>query len=253
MPHTVDDVRDHYEGLSFGDFSYSDRRASFYPLFDKFVTMVRSDSIVVDVGCGAGFWLDEFVKRGVREDQLLGLDLVPGNVARARERGHRAEIGNVLDLAQATNSFDQTFCAGVIHHTPNPQRALEELTRITKPGGSIYLAVYNKWHPYFWVVYKATAPLRWMHWHGWSRTSRAAYAAWRLAVQPLSYLAFRRPLDEKTAYALWMDQVLTPYAFLYTQAGVRRAADAAGLDVIDTAPALRSLMIVALLRKRARA
>lgn len=247
---TVKDVQAHYDGLSFGDFSYSDRRASFYPLFDEFVSMASPSSRLIDVGCGAGFWLDEFVRRGIREDQLLGIDLAPANVARARERGHRAEVGNVLEIAQPAGAFDLTFCAGVIHHTPDPSRALRELVRITKPGGRIYLAVYNKWHPYFWLVHKATAPLRWLHRRGWSRTIEAAFLAWRIAVQPISYVAFRKPLDERTAYALWMDQVLTPYAFLYSRPDVVREAQAAGAEVVKMEYALRSLMIVALLETR---
>jgi len=50
-----------------------------------------------------------------------------------------------------------------------------------------------------------------------------------------------------------MDQVLTPYAHLYTRRGLQRQADAAGLDVVETRAALGALMIVALLRKRTRA
>jgi SAM-dependent methyltransferase len=250
MAPSLDDVRRHYDGLAFGEFSYNDRRASFYPLFATFAAMMTPASRIVDVGCGAGFWLDEFVKRGARGDQLLGLDLAPGHVQRARERGHHAEIGNVLELAQPSQSFDLTHCAGVIHHTPDPARALRELVRITRPGGHIYLAVYNKWHPYFWLVHKATAPLRWLHWHGWSRTSRAAYGLWRMVVRPIGYVAFGKALDERSVYTLWMDQVLTPFAHLYTRAGLLREADRAGADVIESGYALRSLMIVALLRVR---
>ncbi len=245
-------VRAHYDGLAFGDFCYGDRRAGYYPLFDEFVGMVRPDSQVCDVGCGAGFWLDEMVRRGVREGQLLGVDLAPGNVRRARERGHRAFCGTVLALALRSEAFDCTFCAGVIHHTPDPRAALAELVRITRPGGHIYLAVYNKWHPYFWLVHRATAPLRRLHWKGWTRLSGLAYAAWTLAVQPVSYLVYRRRLDEKTCRALYMDQVLTPYAHLYSAADVARDAERAGAAVVAIRRALRSLMFVAILEVRPR-
>ena len=247
---SVEQVRDHYDGLSFGEFSYGDRRAGFYPLFDRFVATIGPDSRVCDIGCGAGFWLDALVERGVGRERLLGIDLAPGNVRRAQERGHHAQVGNVLELELASNCVDHTFCAGVIHHTPDPERALGELARITRPGGTIYLAVYNKWHPYFWVVHKATAPLRALHWRGWTGVSRAFYQVWKLVVQPISLVAFGRRLDEKTCWALFMDQVLTPYAHLYSRGEVARQADRAGLDVVETAYALRSLMIVALLRVR---
>lgn len=248
---TVQDVRDHYDGLAFGSFCYSDRRASFYPLVDEFFSRIGSSDRVCDVGCGAGFWLDEFVRRGLHEDQILGIDLAPAHVAQACARGHDARCGDVMNLDLPDGAVDFTFCSGVIHHTPDPRRALAELARITRPGGWIYLVVYNAWHPYFWMVHKATAPLRALHWRGWTRTTRAAYAAWKIVVQPISGIALGRRLDEQTCHALFMDQVLTPYAWLYTRGKVRTEAARAGLEVVKVAHALRGLMIVAILQVRA--
>jgi SAM-dependent methyltransferase len=250
MPLSVEDVRDHYEGLSFGAFCYGDRRAGYYPLVDDFLEGIEPTDLVYDVGCGAGFWLDEFVRRGVREDQLLGIDLAPSHVLEAQRRGHRAVCGNVLDLAVPSDSAGFTFCAGVIHHTPDPARALAELARVTRSGGRVYLAVYNRWHPYFWMVHRATTPLRALHWRGWRRTSAAAYRVWKFVVQPIARCALRQGLDEPTCRALYMDQVLTPYAHLFTVAGLARQADRAGLDVLATRHALCGLMIVSLLQVR---
>ena len=252
MDLTVDHVRSHYDELSFGDFCYASERAGYYPLFEEFVALIGRDSRVCDVGCGVGFWMDAMVARGVRSEQLLGVDLAPSNVRRTRERGHQAVCGNVLQLDLPTDSVDFTFCAGVIHHTPDPSAALRELARITKPGGSIYIAVYNKWHPYFWLVHKATAPARALHWRGWHRISALSYRAWKLIVQPVSLLVYGRRLDEKTCRALFMDQVLTPYANLFSKADLRREADAAGLDEGAIRYALRSLMLVSILRVRER-
>lgn len=250
MKLTVDHVREHYDGLGFGVFCYGDRRGGFYPLFQDFVALIGPEDRVCDIGCGAGFFLDELVRRGVSKDRLLGVDLAPSNVRQVQERGYQAVCGNILELEQSTDSFNFTLCAGVIHHTPEPLRALRELARITKPGGHIYLAVYNKWHPYFWLVHKATSPLRALHWRGWRWLSRLGYQFWKAAVQPVSYLAFGRCLDERTCRALYMDQVLTPFAHLFSTAEVARAADDTGLDVVATRYALRALMIVAILRVR---
>lgn len=252
MKLTIDHVREHYEGLSFGIFCYGDRRAGFYPLFQEFVDLIGPEDRVADIGCGGGFFLDEFVRRGVAKERLLGVDLAPSNVRQVEQRGYRAVCGNVLALDLPSDSVDLTFCAGVIHHTPDPAKALSELSRITKPGGHIYLAVYNKWHPYFWLVHKATSPLRSLHWRGWQRLSGFSYRLWKLAVQPVSYVAFGRALDEPTCRALYMDQVLTPFAHLFSVADVTRDARAAGLEVVATRYALRALMVVALLRVRER-
>jgi len=250
MPLTDEHVRAHYDGLAFGEFCYSDERAGYYPLVEEFIGMIGPESRVCDIGCGTGFWLDVMTNRGVREDQLLGVDLAPANVRRAQERGHRAQCGSVLNLEFPAGTFDFTFCAGVIHHTPDPRAALAELVRVTRPGGYIYLAVYNKWHPYFWLVHKATAPLRALHWKGWKRVSEASYRVWTLAVQPISYAVYGRRLDEKTCRALFMDQVLTPYAHLSSRREVARDVSRAGAEMVKSAYALRSLMIVALLKVR---
>lgn len=250
MGHSVDDVRKHYEGLAFGSFCYADRRAGFYPLIEEFLAQVGPHERVCDVGCGAGFWLDEFVRRGLREDQVFGVDLAPAHVADVRRRGHRAEVADVTNLTFANESIDHTFCSGVIHHTPDPARALSELARVTWRGGLIYLVVYNRWHPYFWAVHKATAPVRWFHWHGWRRVSNAGYRAWKLAVQPASYIVFGKALDEQTCRTLYMDQVLTPFAHLFTRRSIRRLANQTGLDVLQMRRALGSIVYVALLRVR---
>lgn len=250
MKLTVEHVRQHYDGLAFGVFCYGDKRAGFYPLLPEFVAMIGPADRLCDIGCGAGFFLEEFERRGVAKDRLFGVDLAPANVRRVQERGFQAACGNVLALDQATDSFEFTFCAGVIHHTPDPSRALRELARITKPGGHIYLAVYNKWNPYFWLVHKATAPLRALHWRGWTKLTEFTYGLWKLAVQPVSYLVFGRRLDEQTCRALYMDQVLTPYAHLFSVADVVREADAAGLDLVARGSALSRMLIIAVLKVR---
>ena len=248
MAHSVEDVRRHYDGLSFGEFSYGDRRAGFYPLFDAFVATINPESRVVDVGCGAGFWLDEFVRRGVAREQLLGLDLAPANVQRARERGHRAEVGNVLDLAQPDAAFDAVFCAGVIHHTPDPRLAFRELVRITRPGGHIYLAVYNRWHPYYYLVHRGAAPLRYVYWHHTKKAADVAYRLARVAFQPLAWLALGRFLDDRTARTMFMDQVITPRAALFTKRTLRRYARECGCTVEAFRYNRYGLMLSALFR-----
>ena len=42
------------------------------------------------------------------------------------------------------NFFDLVYSWGVIHHSPNTIKCLEEIIRITKPGGSIKIMIYNR-------------------------------------------------------------------------------------------------------------
>ena len=52
-----------------------------------------------------------------------------------------------LDLHDADElgrQFDVIFCAGVLHHLPDPERGLEAVTRALRPGGVINIAVYTR-------------------------------------------------------------------------------------------------------------
>ena len=53
-------------------------------------------------------------------------------------------VGDVENMPYADNTFDFVYSYGVIHHTPNMEKAIEEIYRVLKPGGECWIAVYNK-------------------------------------------------------------------------------------------------------------
>ena len=94
---------------------------------------------LLEVGCGMGFDSLEFLKRGVR---VTATDLTPAAVSLARRHfeieGVKAEdvrVENVLALSFADNTFDAVWANGVLHHTGDTGRAIEEIHRVLKPGG----------------------------------------------------------------------------------------------------------------------
>ena len=110
-----------------------------------------------------------------------------------------------------------TICNGVIHHTNDPFKAFSELVRITKPGGYIYLNVYNIWNPYFYLVHKAMFPIRFLYWNVNKKVIDFIYPLSSIFFQPLAYLAMGNFLDEQTGKIFFMDQVITPRAHLFSQ------------------------------------
>jgi SAM-dependent methyltransferase len=99
--------------------------------------------VVLDAGCGPGRDLAALEAAGVN---AVGVDLSPAMVAIAVSEGHRAAIGDLCDL-----SFpDSTFCgiwasASLVHLSyDEAHRALEELHRVTAPGGIAHVTVKAK-------------------------------------------------------------------------------------------------------------
>jgi ubiquinone/menaquinone biosynthesis C-methylase UbiE len=134
-----------------------------------------------------------------------------------RQKGFNAVIGDVLALPFGNNVSDLTVCIGVIHHTDDPFKAFSELARITKPGGYIYLNVYNKLNPYYYLVHRATFPIRYCYWNYSRKVVDIVYPISKLLFQPLAYVTLGKFLDDKTGKTMFMDQVITPRAHLFSK------------------------------------
>ena len=100
----------------------------------------------LDVGCGGGRYTIAIGRLGA--GQVVGCDISDDGLvdARARAAGMsdvNFEKASALDLPFADGSFDFVFSSGVLHHTTNPDRGLDELTRVLRPGGYLYLMLYG--------------------------------------------------------------------------------------------------------------
>jgi ubiquinone/menaquinone biosynthesis C-methylase UbiE len=99
--------------------------------------------VVVDVGCGNGR-IGRLVAPQAK--QYLGLDLseavysFPGYLRTKNTQLCRAS-GTNLPLNDGV--ADVTICWGVLHHMDNPEKALNELKRITRPGGEVLIFIYS--------------------------------------------------------------------------------------------------------------
>lgn len=214
-----------YNEHRFGNFNYNESRLATEPLLKHFLENVGTNSRLFDIGCGIGFWANTYLGFGIPKENIELLDLAPDNISSLQDQGFNAKQGSVLSLPFADNIADYVICNGVIHHTNNSKLAFQELVRITKPGGRIYLNVYNAYNPYFYIVHKATLPFRYLYWKGYKKIADILYFTSSIAFQPLSYLIMGKFLDRQTGRTLFMDQVMTPYAELFTKTEIRRLAE----------------------------
>lgn len=88
---------------------------------------------LLDVGCGAGFFLDAARARGY---DVAGLDLSPVPVAYARDTLRLdVAVGGIYDYDAADGAFDAVTIFQTIEHEPDPAALAAELFRLLAPGG----------------------------------------------------------------------------------------------------------------------
>ncbi|MEW5977035.1 MAG: class I SAM-dependent methyltransferase [Acidobacteriota bacterium] len=103
---------------------------------------------VLEVGVGAGTDFLQWVRSGAR---AYGVDLTSNGVEHVRKRlelyGLQAEELRVADcenLPYGNDEFDLVYSWGVIHHTPDTEKALREIVRVVRPGGLCKIMVYHR-------------------------------------------------------------------------------------------------------------
>lgn len=140
-PTTKDNVRRFDEDVrDQGAYAYTGGRVS-CQLANARISRSIADSFdfrgasVLDLGCGDGAYSVEFAALGVR--QIVGVDPAAVAIDAARDRAQalgiadtvRFEVGNIYDLADylVPGRFDCIVIRGVLHHLPDPARALAGL------------------------------------------------------------------------------------------------------------------------------
>jgi ubiquinone/menaquinone biosynthesis C-methylase UbiE len=105
--------------------------------------VAAEEAIVLDVACGPGTFALPIAGR-VR--QALGLDFTGAMLERARAGAARLGRknahflrGNVYALPFPSGSLDAVVCGYCFHHFQEPDRALAEMMRVTRPGGRVGL------------------------------------------------------------------------------------------------------------------
>ena len=115
---------------------------------------------VLEIGCGIGTDTVSFARHGAF---VTAVDLSPQSLELARQRvkvyGFEDRVrfysGSAEELTAflPVESYDLIYSFGVIHHTPHPERVVEQMRGYAKPGTTIKLMVYyrHSWKV-FWIL-----------------------------------------------------------------------------------------------------
>lgn len=133
-----------YAFVSHGyEFEQQDRERKALVLLRRHKCMPLTDKTILEVGCGSGAWIQQFIRWGARPENMTGIDLRPEPLTKARQTlpaSVRLELGNAAALPFAGGLFDIVLQSTVFTSVLDPgirQRIASEMLRVLKPGGLI--------------------------------------------------------------------------------------------------------------------
>jgi len=166
-----------------------EKRFQIHPEVFTFAQFTRfHNKKLLEVGIGAGTDFIQWVRAGA---ECYGIDLTPEAVEHVNHRlrlynleAKEVKVGDAESLDYPDNMFDIVYSFGVIHHSPNTIKALEEIIRVLKPGGSAKIMVYNKYSllsVFFWMKHallklRPWKTISWVLWNFMESKGTKAYS-----------------------------------------------------------------------------
>ena len=127
---------------------------------------IAGPGVGLDVGCGQGWYLGTLAKSGQR---MIGIDFSSGQLGKAAanlrlERLDAAVLAraDAQDLPFPDNTFDFAYSINAFHHLPSAlaqAKALREIVRVLRPGGTFVLHEINTQNPVFLLYVSYLFPL----------------------------------------------------------------------------------------------
>jgi 2-polyprenyl-3-methyl-5-hydroxy-6-metoxy-1,4-benzoquinol methylase len=116
---------------------------------------------VLEIGCGIGTDTINFARNGA---QVTAVDLTEKSLEVARQRAKVFGLEDRVRFIQANaeklsesvpvEPYDLVYSFGVIHHTPHPERVIQEIRKYVTPESTVKIMVYNRWSwKVLWILF----------------------------------------------------------------------------------------------------
>lgn len=111
-------------------------------------------SVVLDVGCGAGFLSNTLGEKGFK---VTGIDLSEESLKIARAHDKTGDVhylsANAYELPFANDTFDVVTAMDFLEHVERPDRVISEISRVLKTGGYFFYHTFNRnWLSHFVII-----------------------------------------------------------------------------------------------------
>lgn len=108
---------------------------------ERFIDPLRlpQDCVILDLGCGAGYFLDLMRDRGYH--RVIGITLSRDDAVMCQTKGHQVRLADINFLPDKDETVDLLWCRHSLEHSPFPYFSLIEYNRVLRPGGVLYIEV----------------------------------------------------------------------------------------------------------------
>ncbi|MBI4762752.1 MAG: methyltransferase domain-containing protein [Chloroflexota bacterium] len=210
-----------YANVSFAKYSMYWWSNRFYAMLAR--RYGKRGARLLEVGSGMGHLVAQL------EDtfKTYGVDINHWAVKKSKEvvSASRLQTASAQELPFTNRSFNVVIIKHIVEHLPDPQKAIQEIARVTEPGGTLILATPNldsllkPWKGDRWIGYQDPThislkrPAEWM-----SYIEDAGFAVQRIFADgfwDVPYIRFVPPMIQKLFFgSLGGFQAMTGLVFL---------------------------------------
>jgi ubiquinone/menaquinone biosynthesis C-methylase UbiE len=109
----------------------------FFNDLDELIDLIGIGSLsnILDAGCGEGFVINHIYERYKNENMYIeGIDIMKEalEIAKSLNPNIRFSIGDIYKLDYPDNCFDLVLATEILEHLGNPEKAIEEIKRVTR-------------------------------------------------------------------------------------------------------------------------